>query len=279
MSETPSQGFAPVSGGKLYFERRGEGPALVLIHSAYLDCRMWDPQFETYGRRCTVVRYDVRGHGRSTADRSGSSDVDDLIALLDHLDLPKVYLLGNSDGARIACEFAAGLPDRVRGLIIVAGNPPDLDPTREEEVRFMDTFPQRGQRLLELAGEDRRSEAIDLILEIWAPAVPAPYRERLRTITAENYERFIELFRHDASEAHPPAYPVATTLEEGRVPLLSISGAHDNPALNMMMGRFAQKVPGGRHVELAAGDHTPSLSALTEFDSVVLEFLFPSGNP
>jgi hypothetical protein len=39
------------------------------------------------------------------------------------------------------------------------------------------------------------------------------------------------------------------------------------------MGRFAATVPGGHHVEIAEGDHTPSLSATAEFDRSVLDFL------
>jgi pimeloyl-ACP methyl ester carboxylesterase len=211
---------------------------------------MWDPQVESYSRNHTLVRYDVRGHGKSTGDRSNSSD-----------------------GGRIACEFAAGLPDRVSGLILVAGNPHDLDPTQEEEARFMDTDADRERRLLEIAHAGRKPEAIELILDIWAPRVPLPERERLRSIASDNYERMVDALGRDVPEGRRPAYPVAASLRKGNIPLLSISGAHDNPALNMMMGRFAQEVPSARHYELADGDHTPSLSARPEFDSLVLGFL------
>ena len=272
MASPPAQGVVPVPGGKIYFERAGHGPALVLIHSAFLDLREWDPQFASYADRHTVVRYDVRGCGRSSGDRSDSSDGEDLEILLSHLGLLEGFVLGNSDGARIACEFAAGLPDRVRGLILVAGNPHDLEPTPEEEARFTDAGAERESHLLELAKGGRTAEAIEQILDIWAPRVSGTERERLRAITTDNYDHFVEFMNRDQPPGRRPAYPVAASLRAGGIPILSIAGAHDNPALNMMMGRFAAEVPSAHFVELPDGDHTPSLSATHEFDRLVLDF-------
>ncbi|MGI0052933.1 MAG: alpha/beta fold hydrolase, partial [Thermoplasmata archaeon] len=169
--DDPSHGPASVDGRGLYCERVGAGPALVLIHSAFLDSRMWDPQVEVFGRGRTIVRYDVRGRGRSTGERQGGSDAEDLEQLLDGLGITRAVILGNSDGARIACEFAARALPRVVGLVLVAGNPPDLDPTPEEENRFMDGFAATEGALLDLARSDRREEAIEKILDIWAPQV------------------------------------------------------------------------------------------------------------
>ncbi|MCI4323643.1 MAG: alpha/beta hydrolase [Thermoplasmata archaeon] len=273
MSTNENQGFVTVPAGQLYFERAGHGPALVLIHSAFLDRREWDSQFSTYAAHHTVVRYDVRGHGRSTGDRTHSSDAEDLAAVLDHLNLPNCAVLGNSDGARIACEFAAGLPDRVTGLILVGGAPHDLDPTKEEQNRFLDTLPGRETRLLELTRGGQKEAALDLILQIWAPQVTGAQRNWLRGIASENYDRFVVFLGLSQPEGRRPEIPVASTLRSSDVRLLSIAGAHDNPALNMMMGRFAQSVRHSHHVELPDGDHTPSVSAAAEFDRVVLDFL------
>lgn len=272
MPEIESRGFAPVPGGQLYFERAGTGPALVLIHSAFLDCREWDPQMDSFARTHTVVRYDVRGWGRSAGDRTEVSDGEDLTALLNHLDVRQAFVLGNSNGARIAAEFAAGFPDRTRGLILVAGGPHDLDPTPEEQARFMDSMDQE-QRLLDLVKAGRKPEAVEVILDIWAPQVPGPERDRLRGITAENYEQFVTFMTSTTPPGRPPSYPVQARLRQGDTPILSIAGAHDEPALTMMMGRFAQEAPSARFHLLPDGDHTPSLSARAEFEAVVLEFL------
>jgi 3-oxoadipate enol-lactonase len=272
MAAATSEGFAPVPGGQLHYERAGTGPALVLIHSAFLDAREWDPQFRDYASQFTVVRYDVRGWGRSKGDRTGASDAEDLTALLNHLGLTKAFLLGNSNGATIACDFAAGLPDRVPALILVGGAPRDLAPTSEEEARFVDAL-EPEQMLLELARAGRKAEAVEQILSIWAPEVDDATRAQLRTVASDNYETFLAYESATEPVDRPPAYPVAAGLRAAQIPILSIAGAHDSPALVMMMGRYAAGTPTAHHVELPDGDHTPSLSARAAFDREVLGFL------
>ena len=58
-------GFAQVNGTLLYYETAGSGHPLVLIHGFSLNHRMWDDQFEPFAQQYHVIRYDVRGFGRS----------------------------------------------------------------------------------------------------------------------------------------------------------------------------------------------------------------------
>jgi 3-oxoadipate enol-lactonase len=265
-------GFVPVSGGKLYYERTGEGPALVLIHSGFLDRRMWDPQFENYSTQYSVLRYDLRGHGRSPAGEAPYTDAEDLRMLMDHLGMPNAFLIGNSNGARVACGFAAGAPERVRGLVLVGGGPGDLDPTPEEEQRFLDTLPQREEKILSLAAAGRTAEAVEAMLATWAPAVDDTTRIYLRQIATDNLAPLVAM-SSGKSPNRRPSYPVADTLEKSTIPMLLVVGDRDHPALGMMMGRFAQKVPQANFVTLVGADHTANLSDRKEFNRVVLNFL------
>jgi pimeloyl-ACP methyl ester carboxylesterase len=61
----PETGFAEVDGTRLYYETLGEGHPLVLIHGGYMDRRMWDDQFYVFSQHYRVIRYDVRGFGKS----------------------------------------------------------------------------------------------------------------------------------------------------------------------------------------------------------------------
>ena len=58
-------GYAAVNSTRLYYEVTGEGDPLVLLHSGYTDLRLWDYQFELLGKCFKVIRYDIRGFGRS----------------------------------------------------------------------------------------------------------------------------------------------------------------------------------------------------------------------
>jgi pimeloyl-ACP methyl ester carboxylesterase len=66
-------GFAPVADGQLYYETSGRGAPLVLIHGNAGDRRHWDQQFAALSGSFTVIRYDVRGFGRSSLPTEGRS--------------------------------------------------------------------------------------------------------------------------------------------------------------------------------------------------------------
>ena len=60
-----SGALVAVNGTRLHCERAGEGSPLVMIHGDALGARLWDGQFAFFAREREVLRYDVRGFGRS----------------------------------------------------------------------------------------------------------------------------------------------------------------------------------------------------------------------
>src|SRR5713101_4337147 len=97
-------GFVQVEGGRLYYEVNGSGPALVLIHAGFLDSRMWDEQFQLFSQNYRVIRYDVRGYGKSDRPKYKFSDAEDLYDILSHLGLGRTHIIGVSNGGRIALD-------------------------------------------------------------------------------------------------------------------------------------------------------------------------------
>src|ERR1041385_3771207 len=62
-------GTVDVDGASLYYEARGSGDVVLLLHGFTLDTRMWDHQFEALSKSYKVVRFDMRGHGKSSGAR------------------------------------------------------------------------------------------------------------------------------------------------------------------------------------------------------------------
>src|SRR5215213_4652070 len=127
-------GFADLNGAQLYYEIGGQGPPLLLIHARIADSRMWDDSLQALARHYTVLRYDLRGHGRSPMPSGSFSHVADLARLLQLLSLPRASLIGSSIGGEIAIDFALECPEQVMALITVASAPsgyqwsPELEP-------------------------------------------------------------------------------------------------------------------------------------------------------
>jgi pimeloyl-ACP methyl ester carboxylesterase len=99
---------------------QGAGEVLVLVHGTPFDLRSWDPLVAVLGDRRTV-RYDVRGHGSATGVPVPDPAVlaADTVALLDHLDLADVHLVGHSWGGQIAQRVALDSPGRVHRLSLL----------------------------------------------------------------------------------------------------------------------------------------------------------------
>ncbi|HET6890003.1 MAG TPA: alpha/beta hydrolase, partial [Pyrinomonadaceae bacterium] len=91
---TRVQSFAEVNGTRLSYEIVGRGPAVILIHGGLVDSRLWDDQMNDFSKRCRVVRYDLRGFGKSAEALEPFSHIEDLRALLDFLKTERATIVG-----------------------------------------------------------------------------------------------------------------------------------------------------------------------------------------
>ncbi len=104
----------------LYYEDRGQGTPVVLLHGVGGNHASWFYQITAWSDDYRLIAVDARGFGKSTdVEGYGSSAfTDDLAYLLDHLDLAQVILVAQSMGGGTAVDFALRQPHRVGGLVI-----------------------------------------------------------------------------------------------------------------------------------------------------------------
>lgn len=108
---------------------RGQGRPLILLHGNGEDHTYFDSQIEHFAKRFHVYALDSRGHGqtpRGTKPLTIRQMAADLAVFMDDRRLARATVLGFSDGANIAMEFAVNNPARVEALILNSGN---LDPS------------------------------------------------------------------------------------------------------------------------------------------------------
>ncbi len=106
----------------IYYESKGVGEAVVLIHGFSLDHRMWQPQIDFLSHKHQVVAYDMRGFGKSSLPTNTYSYHGDLLALLDSLQLTKVTIIGLSLGGEVAIDFAISYPQYVSKLVLASSS-------------------------------------------------------------------------------------------------------------------------------------------------------------
>ncbi|MDR5832698.1 alpha/beta fold hydrolase [Caballeronia sp. LZ034LL] len=173
-------------------DNEGGGPWIVFIHQLAGDLSVWDQMAGYFRNDFTVLRYDLRGHGETTAspDSFTIDDLaDDLAELLDRLGAPSAHVVGLSIGGMVAQKLAIRHPDKVATLT-VAGAPAFIPD---------DARPVFAQRAASVR-ENGTASIVEATLERWLtpgfrrahPEVVEPIAETIARTPAEGFARAAE---------------------------------------------------------------------------------------
>jgi 3-oxoadipate enol-lactonase len=256
-------------GAALHYEIAGEGPVVTFIHPGLWDMRTWDREFETFadaGYR--VLRYDVRGYGRSSRPEPGAgySHVRDLEALLAANDVVSTALVGCSMGGGIELDYALEHPEQVWALVPVATGLGGFEANEEEE----EWWTQRDEPIEAAIEAGDLERAQQLRLEIWAPLGTSDERgARIREIAFDNLHEIV-MDESGEERLDPPA---AHRLAEIDVPTLILEAEHDPPDMHRIADFLGVEIMGSRKVVVEGADHVVNLRQPDRFEELVLPFL------
>lgn len=112
----------------LYYQTSGSGSPLLLTHGFAATSRIWRGQAEAFSDRHQVIRWDLRGHGRSDSPNDESAydleeTLSDMASLLDALGHERAVIGGHSLGGYLSLAFYLRHPERVRALLIIDAGP------------------------------------------------------------------------------------------------------------------------------------------------------------
>lgn len=248
--------YLDIGQSRLYHEIHGEGPPVVLLHGVGGNHASWFRQFADWRGRFRMIAIDARGFGNST-DAEGlgrSAFVDDLCALLDHLDLARVRLVAQSMGGGTALGFTCRHPERVEAVVFA-------DTLIGFEIPaslrgFMDEVHERGmgltqlQRVLGPTFSAREPAMAELYL-----ALASFNRYNIRTVPGE-------------SPRHTTAQLAATG-----VPALFVGGDEDVLFPPRAIRAVQAEVAGSRYVELSPAGHSAYFEMADAFNRVVGDWL------
>lgn len=268
MSQT---GIAEVNGAKLYYEVAGDGHPLVLVHAGIADSRMWDDQFSLFTQRYRVIRYDLRGFGKSEVPPGPYALWDDLHGLLDFLGIQKAYLIGCSMGGGLAIDFTLEHPDMVDALIPVCAGLSGFEPSdTDSELAYWEQL-----EAADKAGDSARVNEMEV--HLWVDGlgrtpeqVNPTIRERVWEMNGLALAREAEANLAQPQRLDPPA---VGRLSEIHVPTLVIIGDQDLSATRQTADKLASDIPGARKVVIHDTAHVPNMEKSDEFNRLVLDFL------
>ena len=246
MSES---GIADVAGARLAWWADGDtaAPPLVLVHAGVADARMWEPLLPALTPSCRVVRYDMRGAGRTRSAAGTYSPARDLAGLLDALGIAQAHIVGASFGGLVALELAATEPARVASLVLLAAALPDTEPSPE-----MEAFAGAEEAAI---AEGRIDDAVAANVETWARD-SAP---EVRALVADMQRAALDLQLREGAEEVELDPPVSERLGTIEVPVTVAIGDRDVADFDRVAERLSDELPSASLERIGGAGHLLAL--------------------
>jgi len=255
----------PVGGAALAVQVRGDGAPILFVHGFPLDQSMWTHQLAGFSgwRR---IAPDLRGAGASGApagEYTMARYADDLVMVLDAVGAERAVCCGLSMGGYVLFELMRRHPERVRALVLCDTKAEADTPQGKQGRDELAALAERegmvpvGERLLpKLLGRTTQSRDPELVETVRAMVLRSPVTGVAGALRAMRD-------RPDST----------ALLGEIRVSTLVVGGAEDELTPPGVMRPMAQRIPGGRYVEVPSAGHLCPLERPDAVNEVLREFL------
>ena len=225
--QKPVTGYAPVNGLKMYYEIKGSGEPVVLLHGAFMaitdDWHLW---INELAKTRKVIAVEMQGHGRTAdikRDITYENLSDDVAALMDYLKIPKADIVGYSLGAGAAMMTAIRHPEKVRKVVSISA-PIRRDGWVKEANDFWPNF-----NLEMMKGTPAETE-----------------REKLNPVP----NSFPDFFAHIKAMAMRPYDFGADNLKATKAPFFFIHGDADGVRIDHIAEMYQLKGGGNSHADM-----------------------------
>jgi pimeloyl-ACP methyl ester carboxylesterase len=263
-------GFVNIDQAKIYYEMAGEGMPLVMIHAGVADSRQWNHEFAEFSQDYQVIRYDMRGYGKSEPVDGEFTHLADLTALLDALDIDEpAAMMGCSMGGGLAMDFALMNPSRVKGLIMVDAGPGGLELDVEAPAKFADA-----EKAFEAGNLDLVAE---IETQIWFDGLDRTPEQVNQAMRALLYEMDRLALSHEFKQLGKrlpnTEIPAVDRLKDIVIPVLIIVGSHDTPYMLAAANYMEENIEFAKKIIIDDAAHLPNMDQPDEFQGIVKDFL------
>lgn len=251
-----------------YYEISGSGPTLILVHGVGCWADDWIPVTQELKDRFTVVRYDLRGHGRSLIpDESWTIEtfIDDLKNLMADLNIPQAHIAGFSLGGIIAQGFAIRHPEKTDHLCLVSTTTGRTKPEIEKALERLDII---------------QSSPLD---EYFAKSIDRWYTPEFQTRHADVIERNGATIASMNRNAYASAYRIliesnfVNELQKIRARTLVMTGEYDVGSPPSMTHRLVEEIPDAAGIIIPRMRHNVLMEVPEIIGGLMREFLTPGG--
>jgi pimeloyl-ACP methyl ester carboxylesterase len=274
----PDSQFIKINGLSVHIKTIGQGePVIILLHGFGASLFSWHAVMEPLSRYGTIIAYDRPAFGLTERPMSwtgenpysSQANVDMLLGLLNHFNVQKAILLGNSAGGTIAMQFDLQHPDRVKALILVDAAVYE-NGGMQPWVRLLYKTPEMNH-LGPLIVRSIQNQGIDLIKMAWFD--PSKITQETmdgykKPLQCDNWDRALWYFTQASQRSGLTGH-----LIEFHLPVLVITGDTDKIVPTENSVRLAAALPNASLVVIPRAGHVPHEEQPSLFVRSVGEFL------
>ncbi len=251
---------SPENNLEIYYEISGneKNPKMVLIHGLFLNSDCWQEQLKTFEDKFRILRFDLRGHGRTTKPKNRftiRNYVDDMYSLLTYLNWTvNLYIIGHSLGGMVALVYGIENPSHVKKMVVA------------------DSFCFISQEAItDVLGRVNNSKLEKFALGISVRGL-APYNEETAKFVAKivtDHMTKKDCLRATAASA---GFNVCENLKSLNIPVLVLVGKKDITTPVWASEMIHEWLPQSELVILPEAGHLTILDHPIEFNNQVISF-------
>ena len=256
--------------GELYYEVLGSGPAVLFAHGLGGNHLSWWQQVAHFAPRYTCVSFAHRGFAPSSAIADGPDPADyasDLAALIEHLKLPDVRLVGQSMGGWTVLEYAIAHPEKVKALVLSSTSGTldrrSCDPSGGTKY---DTWLKDAEAKVATGLANGIHPAMGVAAAQRSPALHLLYASIDTMAGSLNKEKVRSGLRRTATRT-------LADLKDFRVPTLLVAGGEDVVFPSFLASAIAAALPCGEAHLIPHAGHSPYFEEAATFNRLVEAFL------
>ena len=239
-------------------------PTVLCLHGLTRNSRDFEDLAPRLQQRYRVIAPDLRGRGFSARDPQIQNYqpavyVQDIVALLDRMDAPRVAVIGTSLGGMLAMMLGFGQPGRIAGMVLNDVGP-EIDPVGVERIKqYAGRLPPAGSWSVAVAQTQTMFGDAwpDLRGDRWAALARRGFRENAAGIVEVDADPGIGAALRAAPAAAPDLWPLWQALRD--IPTLAIRGARSDILSAATFARMKNENPGLQQLEVANRGHVPLL--------------------
>jgi 3-oxoadipate enol-lactonase len=261
-------GAFDIGGTIMYYEIFGQGQPVLFIHAGIADSRMWDEQVGPLSLQYMIIRYDLRGFGRTPRGTVRFSHYHDIAVLLDSLRIGNVHVVGASFGGRVAIDFALAFPQRARSLTLCAPAISGAIPSSEmlnidsTEKALLKKGDQKGAAEFEVRtwviGPNRQPNEVSLALQ-----------KKVAEMQLHNYSIPSPI----SAESVPLEPRAITQLENIHIPTLVLVGDKDVQSFQNLSEIITNRILNAKRIVIPNVAHMISMERPDTFNQILIDFI------